>query len=107
MMKRIHLFAVKEDILPVLQTMEGKGAVKYIRMFQSGTSDYESFTHGAELPDLGKATSDSSMGCETFLVTKSEVPVDVRPVRLNSGVTEYDIDQLTNPDSVIFTPGGM
>jgi hypothetical protein len=31
----------------------------------------------------------------------------VRPVALRSGGTNYHIDQLTNPDSIILTPGGL
>ena len=31
----------------------------------------------------------------------------MRPVVLRSGGTNYHIDQLTNPDTVIFTPAGL
>jgi hypothetical protein len=106
-MKQILFFALKEDLLPVLEAVERDGPLKYVRMGQSPKSDYESFAHGAEIPNLGRASADSTASCESFVVTESAVSVNVRPIKAATGIERYCIDQLVNPDSITFTPAGV
>ena len=105
-MKQLHFFALKDDLLPVLESVERGGALTYVQMGQSQTPDYESFAHGAEIPNLGKARTDSASSGESFLVTGRNVSVNVRPIR-GADVERYAIDQLVNPDTITFTPGGI
>src|SRR5438552_18101806 len=106
-MKQIHFFALKDDLLPVLTAVERDQPVKYVRMGQFPNADYESFTHGAEIPHLGKASTDSAVGCESFLVTGRGVPINVRSIKTTSGIERYCVDQLINPDTVVFSPAGI
>jgi hypothetical protein len=105
-MRQIHFFALKEDLLPVLEAFERAGPLKYVRMGQSPTPDYEGFTYGGDIPNLGKASTDSAASCESFLVTGRDMPVTVRPIKV-AGVERYAIDQLVNPYTITFTPGGI
>jgi hypothetical protein len=106
-MKQLLFFALKEDILPLLEDVERKAPIKYVRTGQFSTAEYESFVHATEMPNLGTASADTSSSSETFLVTGCAVPINVRPVKLATGAEHYCIDQLVNPDSVAFTPGGI
>ena len=106
-MKQILFFALKDDLLSVLDAVECDGPLKYIRMGQSPKSDYESFAYGAEIPNLGKATADSAINCESFLITERQVPVKVRPIKTTAGTERYCVDQLFNPDSITLTPAGV
>ena len=106
-MKQILFFALKDDLLPVLEAVEHESPLKYVRMGQSSESDYESFVHGFALPNLGKANADFASGCETFLVTPCATPINIRPIELAAGSRRYCIDQLVNLESVAFTPAGI
>jgi hypothetical protein len=106
-MKQILFFALKEDLLTVLDTVEKEGPLKYIRMSQSANLGYECFACGAEIPDLGKASAESAINCESFVVTERAVSVNMRSIRSTVGIERYCVDQLVNPDSITFTPAGI
>jgi hypothetical protein len=106
-MKHVLFFALKEDLLPVLELVESKGALKYARMGNFARHEIKDgisvFDTGAGIPNLGKASADSVAACEAFLVCERESPVNLRPVQGE----RVCIDQLANPDSVEFKPGGI
>lgn len=104
-MKQIHFFAVKGDLLPVLEAVERQEPLTYIRMGQTATSSYERYRSGAEIPDLGTARTDSASSADSFLVTRRNALIQVRPIRRADSV-HYAIDQLLNPHSIVFAPGG-
>jgi len=106
-MRHILFFALKEDILPVLEAAERVGPLKYVRMGNFLTPDFKEVSHGAEIPDLGKATMETASGSESYLVTEHEVAVHVRHITTPAGVKRYLLDQLFNPDTVTFTPAGI
>jgi hypothetical protein len=106
-MAHILFFALKDDLLPLLEAVERNGPLKYIRTGIYLHPKYDVFRRGADLPSLGKATSESAIASQSFLVCEPEVSVKIRPVALYSGGTNYHIDQLINPDTLVFTPGGV
>jgi hypothetical protein len=108
MMKRqIHFYAVKDDLLEVLEIVERAGSLDYARKGVFTTPNTESFGRGAEIPALGMADSSSASGCKTFLVVTRGTPINIRPIDLVSGGRHYAVDQLINLDSVTFTPAGL
>jgi hypothetical protein len=109
-MKHILFFALKGDLLPLLELVEGKGRLKYARMgnfarreVQDGVNVFEA---GAGIPNLGRASADSSMACEAFLICEQGTPINPRYFQGIDG-ERVCIDQLANPDSIEFTPGGI
>ena len=109
-MKHIHFYAVKEDLLPLLEIVDSKGPLKYARMGNFSREELKNgicvFASGAALPNLGKATADSSAACEAFLVCDREATINPRAVQAVDG-ERICVDQLANPDSVVFKPGGI
>jgi hypothetical protein len=106
-MKQILFFALRDDLLPVLDAVERDGPLKYVRTGQFVSPNPQSFMRSAEIPDLGQANANSSIACESFLVTESALPVNVRRITTTAGVERYCIDQLVNPDTIAFTPAGL
>lgn len=106
-MSQVLFFALKEDLLPVLELIESKGALKYARMGNFARHEIKDgisvFDTGVGIPNLGKASADSTAACEAFLVCKRETPVNLRPVQGE----RVCVDQLANPDSIEFKPGGI
>jgi hypothetical protein len=103
----IPLYAEKEDLLPVLEALESDGSVKYVRTGgQLPEPSLIAFDHAKDIPNLGKATSETGNFCDTFLVCKSELQIVVRSARV-LGQERFFVDQLHNPNTVTFTPAGM
>lgn len=105
-MKHLLFYALKEDILPVIEAVELKCSLRYFRAGQFSESIPQSFLRGGEIPNIGTASSESSINCETFLVTES-ANIDMRPIRQTDGSVRFGVDQLLNPDSVMFSAGGI
>lgn len=106
-MKHIQFFAVREDILLVLEAVECDGPLQYVRTGNQLSPDFETFLHGADIPNLGVANRETGSVCNAFLVTKTTVPIAVQSMKGAGGVQRYLMDQLLNPDTVTLTPAGM
>lgn len=102
-----HFFATPDDLLPVFERAEEKLGLVY-----SLTGLFESprvtiIEAGAKLPSLNLPAEGSSTHNPTYLITSLGHTIDVRPVPQSAGGIRYAVDQLTNPDSVTFTHGGL
>jgi hypothetical protein len=106
-MKYIHFYATRGDMLPVLEAVERDGPLQYVRTGNELSPDFETFLHGADIPNLGTADRETGSGCKAFLVTTTAVPITVRSRPGIGGVERYYMDQLVNPDTVCFTPAGI
>src|SRR5205809_37626 len=100
-MKQIHFFAIKDDLLPILEAVERDNPIKYVRMGNSQTSTCETFGSGAEISNLGSADTDSASSNQEFLVIGRDMPVNLRLINAPGG-DRYLVDQLINPDTVTF-----
>lgn len=106
-MNQILFFGVREDILPMLQLVENGPPLKYARMGNFLRDEVgnrlDVFNFGEEIPNLGMATAESAIACESFLVCDKGTPINLEAV----GTERICVDQLDNPDTVTFTPGGI
>src|SRR5476649_144641 len=105
-MTRIPFYAVKPDLLSVLEQVEHKCRVVYVQAGQHPTRQVQRFNTAAKLPAPGVATQPSSIGSVTYLVLREETSLQLRPIELDAGPTVFAVDQLFNPNSVTLTPGG-
>jgi hypothetical protein len=81
-MSHILFFALKDDLLPVLEAVEHDGPLNYIRTGIYPQPSYDVVHRGATLPSLGKANSESAATCQSFLVCEAGGTVNMRPVAL-------------------------
>lgn len=111
MARHVHFYAAGSDLLPVLAEVEAKQRIVYVPMDPivnpEGAPIPERYTHGADLPDLGRATDASASSCHGYLVTHERQVVTPRRITSDDGTIWYAIDQLANPDTVEFSPGGV
>jgi hypothetical protein len=105
-MKPILFFALKDDILAVLASVEGARRLKYAKAGLFTTQHLQYLSSGSEIPNLGIADTDSSIACETYLIAGELVELNARPIKQTDGTVQYGVDQLFNPDTVMFTAGG-
>ena len=102
-----HFFATADDLLPIFADVERKHLVKYTLTGLFETSIVSTVDRGADIPTLRLRTPDSAVACPSYLVTPLECQVAIRPVPQRRGGTMYAVDQLENPDSTNFSPGGF
>ena len=105
-MPQRHFFALKEDLIPLLNAIEKETPLRYIRFGQAAREEEESFACAAEIPDLGYQGEAFGSGRLTFLVTGRDMPITPRHIQTVFG-DRYAYDQLYNPDTVTFSPGGI
>jgi hypothetical protein len=106
-MKQLHFFALRDDIIPVLKIAEQGGSLRYIRIGQYIDTNFESYDQGEDIFNLGRAGADSASNGYSFLVFSRETIFNPRRVDTLNGGRRYLVDQLANPDTVTFDPGGL
>ena len=68
---------------------------------------YEVYDRGSDIPNLGIAACESAIAYDTYLVYEPDVSIEARVIDESSGIRSYRIDQLINPDTISFSPGGI
>lgn len=106
MMKQILFFALKEDVGAILDAVEAGGNLQYVPMVYALSPDLRPHLSGREIPHLGEADTSSTSSSSSFLVAPIDSVVKPRRIETNDGI-RFAVDQLVNPDSVTFTPGGV
>jgi hypothetical protein len=103
MPSQIQFFATRSDLLPILEAVEKDRQIKYVKFGASDSQNSVSFPNSTAIPDLGKASSESSISSATFLIC--ERSEELRPRQVAGH--RYVFDQLVNPKTITFTPGGL
>lgn len=106
MSKSLYFFATSEDLLEWLSSVKQADRVSYFEAGVFESPDFARFDSAASIPDLGYARAGDQVRESRYLVQYKDVPIEVRPIPQRSGYTRYAIDQLQNPASVVFQPGG-
>lgn len=91
----------------MLEGFEAPGPLKYVLAGTSDSSAYLTFPRGIDIPEIGTASNESAINCTSFLVCSSDVQIRVRRLPLTGGKTRFAIDQLSNPETITFSPGGL
>lgn len=106
-MSHILFFATKNDLLPILQLTESHAQLKYTRARTIKTPNPDVYLNALEIPNLGIASNESSICCDTYLVTFKGVQIRPRHISVKEIDMRYAFDQLYNPESITLTPGGL
>ena len=105
-MARTYFFATRDDLLLVIGFVEAKRQLQYTRAGMLEGPEPKVWHSGANLPKLGTATADQAVACDSYLILNEDSPINVVTIRMNNGMDRFDVEQLSNPNSVIFSPGG-
>lgn len=106
-MSQLHFFALKADLLPVLEAIDAARQLQYVLTGNFESPELMAVLSDAEIPGLGSADSDAAVSCASYLVCERRQSIEVRRVEGRNGRTRYCVDQLANPDTVTFTPAGL
>ncbi len=107
-----QFFALREGLLPVLVGIESKRPLRYARSGSYCEPRYEIYSSGAEIPDLCTAKQASGSSCAQYLVHEPQTSLILRTIvhtdRDDKPIGKsYALDQLHNPDTIVFNPGGL
>lgn len=103
---RINIYASDDDLIPVFDSIDAAIELTYARFGQWPTKRIEAFHCGRDIPGLGREASDSSVRSAAYIVTRRDLPLAVREIEPVTGGFQYVLDQLTNDDTIVVTPGG-
>lgn len=108
-MSDIPFFAVREDLIELLAIVEASNSLQYTLMGNFVRSEIGDrivvYSTCADIPDFGRASADTSIACKSYLVCSADTPINLR--RAGKEGERLCVDQLANPDSVEFKPGGI
>ena len=102
-----YSFATKADLESLLQEVEMAESLQYTRIQLADAQDFPTVSTLLGLPDLGRANEADINLTTAYLVARSGRPMEVRRVPQRSGGLKYALDQLSNPETIVFRPGGV
>jgi hypothetical protein len=103
----MRFFATRGDLIPIIVEVERGTRFRYVQYGVYENRVFPEFRSGLDIPDLGQANNDSAVAYHKYLVIPLEAEVAVREMDRRVGGIGYFIDQLENPISVVFAPGGL
>ena len=106
-MERIQFYALKPDLISIIQKVELDLGVTYMHTFPLTQPQKQPFDSALNLPNLGLANADSSIGCDSYLIALMGYQFIPRVVQLKAGGSHCFYDQLSNEDTVVFRPAGL
>jgi hypothetical protein len=101
------LFATASDLLSGLARFEQLHPVQFV---ETGLFDIRTprvWLSASAIPSLGRAPSGQAITEPAFLVMFRQNPLVVDDVPQRAGGVKFAVDQLKNPDSTVFWPGGF
>jgi hypothetical protein len=100
-----YFFATGDDLKELFQLVETNQHFLYVRGGHVRGAGAEVYKSGMDLPNLGRASSDMTVSCDSYLVARSTTPIVMRNVEATRGDI-LTIDQLRNPDTIWISVGG-
>jgi hypothetical protein len=103
-----HFYATANDLRPAFDQIESKLQLAYTLTGLFDEDTQTTYANGSALPTLAKSLGVvSAIAAPGYLVTERSLPIRSREVQQNDGSKKYAIDQLLNPDSIVFQHGGF
>ena len=105
--KQIHIFATKKDLVESLGKIEAEREFTYYPCGLFDSPEVSKFKSLLEWQHLGIHKTKDHVTGDRFLVLNCQVALKIREVPQKKGGVKYAIDQLLNPSSIVFAPGGF
>jgi hypothetical protein len=106
-MANCHFFATASDLFAALGRFEELHAIQYVEMGHLDTHTPRTWSAVSAIPNLGRAPSGHAITEPMFLVMHQQSSIAFRAIPQRDDETKFAIDQLENPDSAVFSPGGL
>jgi hypothetical protein len=107
MARRLSIYALRDDALGLLQSLETSGPLRYVLTGAFDSADTPIYESAAGLPDLGTTQVADTTSSDQYMLFRPPVKVVRRKVPQNAGGVLYFVDPWKNPPCVLFTCGGV
>lgn len=105
--KRVNFFCCKDDLILIIQNIEKSLKLKYVAGgVYSSINDVRLYTTLLDYENLGTHKSGEHQD-GYFLIVEATSGITLDEFRLVDGSIRYSVNQLKNPGSIIFHPGGI
>lgn len=105
--KQILFFATKADLIPVINLIESQRAIKYVNYENSGSSCISYLDSLLSYKELGINKTGAYVTGDMFFVLDKYKTLNLEKSSGFFGKARYSFNQLNNPDTIIFQPGGL
>jgi hypothetical protein len=105
--KQIHTFATKKDLVESLGRIEAEREFTYYSCGLLDSPEVLKFNSLLDWQHLGIHKTKDHVTGDRFLVLNHRIALKIREVPQRKGGVKYAVDQLFNPSSIIFAPGGF
>jgi hypothetical protein len=103
---QLSFFATKADLESLLRTIESKRQLQFVVTGVFDSSNVEPMQSLLAARNLGHMDVGDANQAAGYLVASREIAIEVRPVPQHRGGVKYAVDQLANPTTIAFRPGG-
>ena len=103
----ISFLAVDVDIRPLMSVIESTEQVQFMECGVFEQKQRRIIFSLNALDSLGIAETGDSNLEPSYLVSRRGSDIQVRTIPQRKGGTKFAVDQLANPSTVVFRPGGM
>ena len=103
---QLSFFATKDDLESLLRTVESERPLQFVVAGLFDSLNVEPLESLLDAPNLGSVTVGDANHEPGYLVATRGITIEVRPVPQRRGGVKYAVDQLTNPKTIAFRPGG-
>ena len=102
--RAVYIFATKSDLLLGLQELETARNLKYVLAGLFDEPSYETLHSANEIVEFGISPTGESNLDPCYLVMDTDRDLSSREVTQKRGGHKFAIDQLLNPDSIVWCP---
>ncbi|NLD46606.1 MAG: hypothetical protein GX660_05330 [Clostridiaceae bacterium] len=107
MSKQIHIFATKSDLIPGIKLVESQREIRYVLYEDFSSSCVPYIDSLLNYEKLGINHTGSHTTGDMFFVLDKKNTLNVEKASGFFGLAKYSFNQLNNPDSIVFQPGGL
>jgi hypothetical protein len=101
------IFATRSDLIPRIERVESQKDLHYARTGLFYHDEIITSTFLKDVKEMGYNTTGQYISGIAVLVVEKKHKIKIRKVKQRTGGYLYAIDQLKNPHSIVFQPGGM
>lgn len=102
----IYIYGTQNDMRSYVLLLEKETKFKYSLAGLLDSDETREYNSLIDFSDLGIASADSGTFCKRFLVCYAYKEIEIRQVPQHKGGIKIAIDQLKNPETIIFQPCG-
>lgn len=106
-MSAIYVYTCEKDLIALLTRIENFHEIKYVRAGRISGPTIEKYESYSAIPSLGRAMGKRSHDSGSYLIVEKNYDIRVETMKMIDGNLRFDVTQIFNPESILFSPGGV